>query len=198
METEAFKRIQQEQVDDGADSPKANSPGVSDVNQSVMLAKQANDEGGMLLREEEVAENITWESVWWWLKAAGVLNLLLLGGSVALQAVVELRESLVLAIWIDTKVINPEVNDMLFIKRLIMVVGACCATILIVYYATANDLSAVLGMKIHECCVTSLLNAPVDRFFDKQPVGRLINRLSYDMKQATCSFRALYTGFHTK
>jgi len=182
METEAFKRIQQEQVDDGADSPKANSPGVSDVNQSVMLAKQANDEGGMLLREEEVAENITWESVWWWLKAAGVLNLLLLGGSVALQAVVELRESLVLAIWIDTKVINPEVNDMLFIKRLIMVVGACCATILIVYYATAN-VALTSARKIHECCVTSLLNAPVDRFFDKQPVGRLINRLSYDMKQ---------------
>ena len=34
----------------------------------------------------------------------------------------------------------------------------------------------------------SLLCAPVDRFFDKQPVGRLINRLSYDMKQVDETF----------
>ena len=31
---------------------KANSPGVSDVNQSVMLAKQANDEGGAPVTED--------------------------------------------------------------------------------------------------------------------------------------------------
>ncbi|CAE7384499.1 ABCC11 [Symbiodinium natans] len=182
METEAFKRIQQEQVDDDDEDIEVKAAPACESPQSVLLAQHANDEGGMILREEEVQENITWDSIWWWLKAAGPLNLLLLFGTVALQAIVELRESLVLAVWIDTKVMNPEVHDSIFIRRLVLVVGSCCVCIMLTFFASAH-VGLTSARKLHESCVTSLLQAPVDRFFDKQPVGRLINRLSYDMKQ---------------
>ncbi|CAE7384401.1 ABCC11 [Symbiodinium natans] len=86
METEAFKRIEQQPIDDELDGEQASAP-VADAAQSVLLAQQANDEGGMLLREEEVHENITWDSISWWLQAAGPLNLFLLVGAVALRAV---------------------------------------------------------------------------------------------------------------
>ncbi len=36
------------------------------------------------------------------------------------------------------------------------------------------------------------MHLPAVRFFDKQPVGRLINRLSFDMKQAALLFQIAY------
>ena len=58
---------------------------------------------GTLLREEEVREDITWPTVWWWFRTAGFTNVLVLIGTIVLQAVVELRESLVVAVWVDSK-----------------------------------------------------------------------------------------------
>ena len=45
---------------------------------------------------------------------SGWINLLVMISSIFLQTVVEMRESLVLAVWIDAKVADPETNDGLF------------------------------------------------------------------------------------
>jgi len=184
METEAFKRMQQEQQDkdgDGTEVASGRAPGAVDMHQ-VVAGKQNGYEEGMVLREDEYQDHITWESIWWWVKAAGATNLTLLLASVLIHAVLELRESLVVAQWINTKVAYPFIDDGIYMKRVLVVVGTVCVSLVVLCYMTAH-VALTSARKIHHQCVTNLLNAPVDRFFDKQPVGRLINRLSYDLKQ---------------
>ena len=61
-------------------------------------------------------EDITWPTVWWWFRTAGYTNVLVLVGTIVLQAVVELRESLVVAVWVDAKVRYADAADGLFMR----------------------------------------------------------------------------------
>jgi len=187
METEAFKRIesQVEEMSNMGSAPSQASPRVGGED-PMMMVQQAN-EAGSQLREEEVREDITWSTFWWWVGTAGYVNLFVLIVSIFLQAVVEMRESLVLAVWVDAKVEYPDASDNVFMIRMIVVVLCCCACICICFAAVANTALGA-ARSIHNQVMTSLLKAPVDRFFDKQPVGRLINRLSFDMKQVDETF----------
>ena len=45
-----------------------------------------------------------------------------------------------------------------------------------------------ISAAIHDRVVHKLLRAPVDRFFDKQPVGRIMSRLVGDVCLATCDW----------
>eukprot|EP00449_Zooxanthella_nutricula_P054044 CAMPEP_0198579670 /NCGR_PEP_ID=MMETSP1462-20131121/121835_1 /TAXON_ID=1333877 /ORGANISM="Brandtodinium nutriculum, Strain RCC3387" /LENGTH=645 /DNA_ID=CAMNT_0044310999 /DNA_START=22 /DNA_END=1955 /DNA_ORIENTATION=- len=115
-----------------------------------------------------------------WLEAAGWKNLLLFCGIVFAQRTLFLIESLVLATWVDAK-ISSDVNDSRYICMLVLVVSMCCGSFILLYWA-AGRLSFAASQHIHDRMLRALLRAPVDRFFDKQPVGRLINRFSFDLR----------------
>eukprot|EP00435_Cladocopium_sp_Y103_P060631 s313_g22.t1 len=186
MESEAFRRIESQVEETAPAGDLAVSGNVGRVEDAMTMVKQAN-EAGSLLREEEVREDITWRTVWWWIRTAGWVNLFVLISSVFLQSIVEMRESLVLAVWIDAKVAYPDAGDGVFMTRMIVVVLCCCASICICFLAVSTTTLGA-ARSIHNQVMSSLLKAPVDRFFDKQPVGRLINRLSFDMKQVDETF----------
>ncbi|CAJ1399618.1 unnamed protein product [Effrenium voratum] len=190
METDAFKRIAADaELLQQEHSPRIevrDVPSSARERDAMALVKKANEEGS-LLREEEVREDITWSTFWWWVKNAGMLNLFMVLCSILLQVVTETRESLTVAVWVDVKVIAPEVDDTIFMSRLAVVVVCCCVCIIIAFWLTAYT-ALTAARTLHNTVMTSLLKAPVDRFFDKQPVGRLINRLSYDMKQVDETF----------
>ncbi|CAK9013622.1 unnamed protein product [Durusdinium trenchii] len=187
METESFKRIQA-QVDEEEVQvlAKGSSPALAPRMDVALAVKEAN-EAGMLLREEEVREDITWPTFWWWVKTAGYTNLFVVLCAIILQAVVELRESLVIAVWVDSKVTQANTSDSIFMTRVIVVVLCCCVCISITYISVSVTALAA-ARRIHDEVISRLLKAPVDRFYDKHPVGRLINRLSFDMKQVDETF----------
>eukprot|EP00438_Fugacium_kawagutii_P029931 Skav232677 [mRNA] locus=scaffold698:342006:352587:+ [translate_table: standard] len=160
METEAFKRIEGN-VEESTSEKAPVSRSVGRPEDAMTMVKQAN-EAGSLLREEEVREDITWRTVWWWMKTAGWLNLFVMISAIFLQAVVEMRESLVLAVWVDAKVAYPEADDSVFMTRMIIVVACCCATICISFAAVANTALGA-ARSIHLQVMSSLLKAPVDR-----------------------------------
>ncbi|CAE8649437.1 unnamed protein product, partial [Polarella glacialis] len=183
METKAFKRLLCESKDGSATAEEAghevrSSGGQGNV--SAMIKKAV--EPANQLRDAEAHDYISWSTMVWWFQAAGLTNIFVFLGMVTVQRSVELRESLVLAVWIDTKMAQPLVDDRVFILRCIMVVSAACVSIVLAQYACSR-VSISASRKIHEGVMKSILRAPVDRFFDKQPIGRLINRLSLDMRQ---------------
>eukprot|EP00913_Durusdinium_trenchii_P011752 g11038.t1 len=94
---------------------KGSSPALAPRMDVALAVKEAN-EAGMLLREEEVREDITWPTFWWWVKTAGYTNLFVVLCAIILQAVVELRESLVIAVWVDSKVTQANTSDSIFMK----------------------------------------------------------------------------------
>jgi len=100
---------------------------------------------------------------------------------VSLQRIGGLCEALAFASWIDMKVKHP-VNDMFYLGRMAMVVFICCAIITVSAYS-GSRVALAASKKIHASVVQALLRAPIDKFFDKQPVGRLINRLSFDLRR---------------
>lgn len=186
MESEAFRRIESQVEETASVGDVAVSRNVGRVEDAMTMVKQAN-EAGSLLREDEVREDITWRTIWWWARTAGWVDLFVLICSVFLQSIVEMRESLVLAVWIDAKVAYPDASDGVFMTRLIVVVLCCCAAICICFLAVSTTTLGA-ARSIHNQVMSCLLKAPVDRFFDKQPVGRLINRMSFDMKQVDETF----------
>jgi len=184
MESKAFQRLQTDvkgsetmEVDGQVEAVSRGGDGGT----AMLLAKKAG-ETATALRDTEGQDHVTWSTIWWWVKAAGFMNIAVFVCSVAIQRCVELRESLVVAVWIDTKMSQPTVDDHIFMVRCAVVVAACCFCIVVAAYA-CSCVSISASRKIHHSVMSSLLRAPIDKFFDKQPIGRLINRLSFDMRQ---------------
>lgn len=142
---------------------------------------QEEDDDIGCLREIETADPVSWSAMWWWLKAASLANLVVFAVMLGLQRVGGLFEALAVAGWINAKMIG-KTNDFEHIGQLAIVVWACCAVITLAAYA-GSRVSTEASRRIHTSVVQALLKAPVDSFFDRHPVGRLVNRLSFDLRQ---------------
>eukprot|EP00933_Yihiella_yeosuensis_P060300 TRINITY_DN6275_c0_g1_i1.p1 TRINITY_DN6275_c0_g1~~TRINITY_DN6275_c0_g1_i1.p1 ORF type:complete len:1641 (+),score=241.15 TRINITY_DN6275_c0_g1_i1:84-5006(+) len=57
-----------------------------------------------------------------------------------------------------------------------------------------QEFSLNLAGKIHKEVMESLLRAPMDRFFDKHPIGRIMNRLTTDLSTIDMQFFAKISG----
>merc|ERR1712061_980255 len=91
-----------------------------------------------------------------------------------------LLESVWVAHWIDMKMLGP-INDWTYMGGVLAFLLLACTMIIVVTYASMR-VSVISSRVIHSKVVGHILRAPIDSFFDKQPVGRLVNRLSYDMR----------------
>jgi len=150
-----------------------------EVTQRVCQRKAA--EAANTLREQEVQDHATWGTMTWWLRAAGPLNLLFFIAMLVAGRWAGLWEALAVARWVDEK-IRHDVNDWQHMQYVLTIVLLNCLVVVVsAYAATRVTLSA--SMQLHSKVMRSILRAPIDRFFDKQPVGRLINRLSFDMRR---------------
>lgn len=175
--SEAFKRLlcsaeSQESQPDAA---------VASTNNTAAILKKAALEDANVLRDTEVQDQISWAAVWWWVKAASpwrvgiflFLNVILRMGIV--------RENIFLATWADVKAVRPT-QDWMYIMRCSALVF-CVWTMLISCWYTQSIVNAKAAAAMFEDIMDKILRAPVDKFFDKQPIGRVINLLSNDMRQ---------------
>jgi ABC-type multidrug transport system fused ATPase/permease subunit len=164
------------------DVPALDTPSQKSA-RTAMVVRRMQAEPPNRLREVEAQDHITWSSVWWWLKAAGFFQCAAFFALVFATKYIELSQFLVLATWIDVKVLGGAVvDDYAFIRQLVCILGVMCLAIVgLAFAGVAVSLSA--SCMLHRTVVYQLFKAPIGAFFDKQPLGRLVNRLSYDMKQ---------------
>lgn len=191
MQTKAFQSLQAESSHDTDYAvEKETTTGHTSERESrtTVLANQGSDGNSpMVLRDEEMQDHIEWRTLLWWFKAAGFTNLGYFLGTIALNRVVETREYLIIAWWIDSKVRDPYAgHDTTWLLRVATVVGACCFVILLNAHSMGR-IAITANRALHHSTLSHLMRAPVDKFFDKQPTGRLINRLSSDMRQVDSS-----------
>mmetsp|Transcript_14103 Transcript_14103/g.49655 ORF Transcript_14103/g.49655 Transcript_14103/m.49655 type:complete len:1809 (-) Transcript_14103:188-5614(-) len=137
--------------------------------------------GAAQLRDLEVQDRFSWATVKMWLQAAGYGKLTLFVILVMCQRLLFLGESLVLASWVDVKVTTGASSDRTYLCLLVGVVTASCASFIFLYWA-AGRLSMTASRSFHDQVLASLLQAPIDRFFDRQPIGRILNRFSFDLR----------------
>jgi len=172
--------------------PDASNPGDTERNEPKMdaasLAQRISSAsldagGGSKLREAEVAEHFSWTTIKWWLRAAGYSNLVIFWVSLVWSRMVQLAESLVLAKWVDMKTIE-YVDDRVYEGLLLAVVLTGCAGLMLEFWVGAH-VTFWVTRKIHNEVLQKLLRAPIDKFFDRQPIGRLINRLSADLLEVS-------------
>jgi len=149
-------------------------------NTALVCNRRAADQASSL-RDAEIQDHASTETLLWWVKAAGYKNSMMFCFTLFLGRLLFLGESLTLAKWIDAKVLGP-VDDIAFIRLCALVVIVCSFTTMCTFYASSR-MSVSSASSLHSTCLKTLLRAPVDKFFDKQPIGRLINRLSGDMRQ---------------
>eukprot|EP00439_Symbiodinium_sp_Y106_P025376 s4285_g3.t1 len=92
----------------------------------------------------------------------------------------EISQTLIIGSWINAKVADPNANDGFFMW-LLTLSCAFCAFLAFSVTAQATNASNTASASIYLDTLGALLRAPIDLFFDKQPVGRLINRLTGDV-----------------
>jgi len=134
------------------------------------------------LRDAEAQEYVSWDSVKWWMRAAGWGNLIFFFVMVIAQRMMTLKANLCLAVWVDAKTASTNVDDQHYMVMTAMYVCLFFICVCFVSYGSSR-VSMSASTIMHSTVVYAILRAPIDRFFDKTPVGRLINRLSYDMRQ---------------
>lgn len=180
ISSEAFLRIQERSLEVGRIQRKGTGSSWSFGGETVAKICDRKNHEKTELRVAEVQDHITWDTVKWWWRSAGYVNLLVFFSGVLTSRTVELIQSLILATWINKKMLS-ETNDREFL--FLLLVGAMVLFFMQVFTLWAASRVTISASRLIHLKVTdALLHAPVDTFFDKQPVGRLINRLSADMK----------------
>jgi len=93
---------------------------------------------------------------------------------------VDLYQTVVLATWINDKVEGDANNGWYLVQTLYRMLLSMALHVIILWAASRVAISA--SKATHHTIVRALLQAPIDRFFYKQPRGRLVNRLSMGMR----------------
>jgi len=122
------------------------------------------------------------KTIRWWLRVAGYKNLCFFLGMVFVNRFLDVFQTVLLASWINDKV-EHEVDDRVYMLQIIIRTVFAAGAIIITSWA-ASRVGLAASSAIHSHIVSAILRAPIDKFFDKQPIGRLINRLSSDMRVA--------------
>mmetsp|Transcript_18363 Transcript_18363/g.52566 ORF Transcript_18363/g.52566 Transcript_18363/m.52566 type:complete len:1618 (-) Transcript_18363:50-4903(-) len=149
-----------------------------------MVCRKKNNEMGTALREAEEQDHITMKTLRWWLRLAGYKNLAFFLGMVLCNRFLDVFQTVLLASWINAKtaVVGGETCDdtRYMLQILFRTLAASCSIIITSFASSRVTMSA--SAAIHTQTLATILRAPIDKFFDKQPIGRLVNRLSADMR----------------
>jgi len=144
--------------------------------------RRGQDTTGVALREAEDQDHITMKTIHWWLRVAGYKNLAFFLSMVFCNRFLDVFQTVLLASWINDKV-EHDVDDRVYMLQIIIRTVVASASIVITAWA-ASRVGFAASSAIHSHIISAILRAPIDKFFDKQPIGRLINRLSSDMRVA--------------
>ena len=174
LESPAFKKLQSQVAEEPAQGQTR-----SQVKSDSPASAIGTDEK-INLRDEEQHEDVSWNTVTTWMSRAGYCKVALFFLITFASKIMEISQTLVIGSWINAKVADPNANDVFF---MFLVAGCCAISSFLAFSVTAQATAAsnTASSQIYLDTLGSLLRAPIDLFFDKQPVGRLINRLTGDV-----------------
>jgi len=144
------------------------------------------------LREADEAEYFRSSTVSLWVRCGGIMNGIFVITALVAERLTGLIQLNIVALWADKKLAGS--RDDLFFLAMSAINLLCQITMTIFSNLSCNAFSISAGRRIHEMVMDSMLKAPVDRFFDKNPVGRLIQRLSGDMGAVDRGVLQVITG----
>jgi len=132
------------------------------------------------LREEEFEGRPTWEMVKLYCGLGKWRNILNTSVIFFVQIFTYLLCDLVLADWTNAMAINPDIDDKPFLLGYLfwLLLGT---SFWVVCWKYGECFTLRISAHIHGMVLKKILRAPIDRFFDKHPVGRIMNRMSADL-----------------
>lgn len=132
------------------------------------------------LRDEEFEGRPTLNLVWTWALVGRLRNILAAAVLMCLSMYLFLFCDLSLAHWTNELTWNPQANAMPYLRAYLFWIVAGLISFSLAYDAGMR-FTMRISSNIHHKAVHSLMRAPIDRFFDKQPVGRIMSRLAGDL-----------------
>jgi len=145
------------------------------------------------LREEETENRPTMEMMTHVCSLGGWANLTSASVIFCLTIYLYLLCDLVLARWTNAMVVDPTINDWPYLTGYLFWLGSgLCAWVVCWYFGECFTLS--ISSALHNMVLKKVLRAPIDRFFDKHPVGRLLNRMSTDLMVVDLNLYVKGTG----
>jgi len=137
------------------------------------------------LRDEEHEGRADSTTIHYFLAMGGYSTLIASGVFLVFFVVFTLLSDLVLVRW-SNKIMVTMVLGIPSPSSTIYLVG--CAVWFIIamicfvsHWITGNIWTIRISGNLHNIIIHRLLGAPIDRFFDKTPVGRIMNRMTFDM-----------------
>jgi len=132
------------------------------------------------LREEEAEVRPTVEMVSYYCRMGRWRNIVNCCLIFFIQVYIYLLCDLVLATWTNKMSVTPHMDDRpyLFGYLFWLILGTI---FWIICWTFGEFFTLRISAQIHGEVLRQILRAPIDRFFDKHPVGRIMNRLSADL-----------------
>jgi len=182
FETEEFKKLQSEKTSSGSAS-SGGSPGsymqrptAAPVSRSLALGQ----EPPASLREEEFEGRPSWEMVKQYCAMGKWRNLLCSLVLFSIMLFLYLLADLSLANWTNRMASDPTVPAAPYLWAYIF--WLFCGTVMFAGAWKYGELfSFRISQNVHSQVMQRLLCAPIDRFFDRHPIGRIMNRMTTDL-----------------
>jgi len=167
--------------------PEATDPACDTfINGTTPRQKRKLIQVGTVPHRETQQDCSLWCSLLCWVEACGRLRLVFLATLIVASRLAILAASIVLARWVNRKAVA-SVNDHVYeLALLIAVLAACC--ILLLEARVSALMQYRFAQYLHAELLQKLVRAPIDEFFDKQPIGRLFRQLSRHLQDTSqCS-----------
>jgi len=192
MRTKEYRKLlcSQQQMDsrDGPSTANSGAALVAGVHSALGIAtSKAGVREAFMLREEEFQGRTSWATVAYFARMGGWLSILSCIVCYLLKNVMDISADVVLAQWMThgTKHEAGLANSSGTLPRTFLARFAfwwCLSTLAwFLCWVGGQKWTISSSRGCHAAVVKSLMRAPIDRFYDKTPVGRIMNRMSNDM-----------------
>jgi len=182
MGSEAYKKLlssQQEQFN-AEDGSESNASPASKTMHATKKAEDDNNTVAQALREDESEGRPTWSMLKLYCRLGRWRNLINFLLIFIMQTFIFLICDLVLVRWTNAMQWNVFTPDSPYLFGYLFWIAAA----LVVWHigwSFGTWFTLRISSHIHRMALHKILHAPVDRFFDKHPVGRIMNRLHNDI-----------------
>lgn len=131
--------------------------------------------------EAEVQAHATWRPLATWLRAGGPAYAAVAALLAILQRVAQLAESLTLARWANRAEAGDCAHRIFAVTIFVIVVLNC--SLMWINEWIGSRFARRSATELHDRALAGLARAPVDHFYDRHPLGRVLNRMSMDLMQ---------------
>lgn len=192
IRTEEYRRLLNKEQAESLEKEETENQQMEKLEVKTMSQIRPADDA-FKLREEEFQGRATWGDVWWLLGRGGFFNFGVLISGYLVCTVFNLLCGIVLQRW-STEQMDYESGTTDTISSGFSHLPAWLfwysmqMGVFFLAYHHGIKFTCGKSSNVHSDLVYRLLHAPIDRFFDKTPVGRIMNRFTADNMQMDTEF----------